>query len=114
MDDCIFCKIIRGEIPSTKVYEDDDVLAFNDIEPHAKFHVLVIPKEHIEDFNAVTPENAQIIGKIGVVIPKIAKQLGIEENGYRVVVNCGDDAGMMVHHLHFHLIGGQKLEMKLG
>ncbi len=114
MEDCIFCKIVRGELPSTKVYEDDVLLAFNDINPNAKYHVLVIPKQHIEDFNSVTTENSHLIAKIGETIPKIAKQLGIDQTGYRTVINCGDDGGMMVHHLHFHVIGGQKLSLKLG
>ena len=109
---CLFCKIIAGEIPSTKVYEDETILAFRDIAPQAPTHVLVVPKAHIEDTNGITAENSAVIAHIFEVIPQIAKAEGLE-NGYRVVSNCGDDAGQTVHHLHFHILGGKKLALEM-
>ncbi len=108
--DCLFCKIICGEIPSTKVYEDENIYAFKDINPEAPCHVLVIPKKHIESMDEVNEENSEYIAKIFEKIPSIAK-LGGAVNGYRVISNCGDDAGQSVHHLHFHIIGGCKLPL---
>ena len=113
MDDCIFCKIIKGEIPSTKVYEDDKVLAFNDINPEAPVHVLIVPKCHIQSVNDINEENASVISHIFVVINKIVKELGIDESGYRIINNAGEDGGQTVPHLHFHLIGKRKLGLKL-
>lgn len=113
MDDCIFCKIIKGEIPSDKVYEDDRVLAFKDINPEAPVHILVIPKEHIESINEVNEQNASIVAYIFTVINKIVKELGIDKDGYRVITNTGDNAGQTVHHMHFHVLGGAKLPLKL-
>ena len=113
MDSCIFCKIVAGVIPSTKVYEDDLVYAFKDINPMSPVHVLIIPKEHILASAAdASEENAALIGHIFVVIAKLAKELGLE-NGFRVVTNSGDDACQTVHHLHFHLLGGEKMSEKL-
>ncbi len=112
MSDCLFCKIIAGEIPSAKVYEDDTVLAFRDIAPQTPTHVLVVPKCHIEDANGITAENSPIIAHIFAVIPEIAKAGGLE-NGYRVVTNCGPDAGQTVPHLHFHILGGKQMELKM-
>ena len=112
MTDCIFCKIIRGDIPSTKVYEDETVFAFRDIAPQAPTHILVIPKAHIGSVADITPENAQIVSHIFTVIPQIASKEGLE-NGYRVVSNCGEDAGQTVHHLHFHILGGKKLALEM-
>ena len=109
---CLFCKIVAGEIPSTKVYEDDRVLAFRDIAPQAPTHILVIPKAHIASVAEVTPENSNIVAHIFEVIPQIAKAEGLV-NGYRIVSNCGDDAGQTVHHLHFHILGGQKLALEM-
>ena len=106
--DCLFCKIIAGEIPSSKVYEDDDMLAFRDINPVAPVHVIVIPKKHIGSMDEITPENSCAVAKIFEKIPKIAKLAGCE-NGYRVVSNCGRDGGQTVPHLHFHLLGGMEL-----
>lgn len=106
--DCLFCKIAAGEIPSTKVYEDDQILAFRDIAPQAPTHILVIPKTHISGVSAITPEHTSLIGHIFAVIPEIARQEGLE-NGYRVVSNCGPDAGQTVNHLHFHILGGKVL-----
>ena len=112
--DCVFCKIIRGELPSKKVYEDDKIIAFHDIAPNAPVHVLVIPKEHIPSMNFVNEENSQIIAEIMVLIPKLANELKVDQSGYRVVVNCGSDGGMAVEHLHFHILGGRPLPQKLG
>lgn len=113
MEDCIFCKIINGEIPSEKVYEDDKVIAFKDINPAAPIHILVIPKEHVQDVLAVNPENKEMISDIFLAINKIAKQLGIEEDGFRIINNCGKDAGQEVMHLHFHLLAGGKMGPKI-
>ncbi|MGN0443849.1 MAG: histidine triad nucleotide-binding protein [Acutalibacteraceae bacterium] len=113
MDDCLFCKIIKGEIPSDKVYEDETVFAFRDIDPQAPTHVLVIPKQHIRSADDVTPENSAVISHIFEVIAIIAKQEGLT-NGYRVVNNCGDSAGQTVKHLHFHLMGGRDFTWPAG
>ncbi|WP_040211355.1 histidine triad nucleotide-binding protein [Clostridium polynesiense] len=107
MNDCIFCKIVEGDIPSKKIYEDDKVLAFQDIKPEAPVHVLIIPKAHIESVNNINEENSEIIGHIFLVINKLAKTLEIEKDGYRVVNNCGVNGGQTVPHLHFHLFGGK-------
>ena len=106
--DCLFCKIIAGEIPSTKVYEDDKMYAFRDINPQAPVHVLVIPKLHISSLAEVSSENSDVVRAIFEKIPEIAKAEGLE-NGYRVVSNCGPDACQSVHHLHFHILGGKPL-----
>ena len=113
MEDCLFCKIIKGEIPSTKVYEDEDILAFNDINPAAPIHILVIPKKHIESLAHMQKEDEAIVGKIYGVINKIAEEKCFKENGYRVIVNCGKDAGQEVMHLHFHLLAGKQLGEKI-
>ena len=112
MDNCLFFKIVAGQIPSTKVYEDDCVLAFRDINPLAPVHVLVIPKTHIADTNGITAENSALIAHIFEVIPRIAEAEGLV-NGYRVVSNCGPDSGQMVPHLHFHILGGKPLAVEL-
>ncbi len=112
MENCIFCKIIAGDIPSNKVYEDEKVLAFRDIAPMAPTHILVIPKEHIPSVAAITEENSGIVAHMFTVIAKIAAQEGLE-NGYRVVSNCGPDAGQTVHHLHFHILGGKTLNTEM-
>ena len=108
MENCIFCKIIAGDIPSTKVYEDEAILAFRDIAPQAPTHILVIPKVHIEDCNGISAENSAIVARIFEVIPKIAAEEGLV-GGYRVVSNCGSDAGQTVFHLHFHLLSGRDM-----
>ena len=105
--DCIFCKIVEGSIPSNKVYEDDKMLAFHDIEPQAPVHIVMIPKAHIESANAITDGNKELVAHIFSKIPEIAKLAGVES--YRIVNNCGLDAGQTVFHLHFHLMGGSKL-----
>lgn len=107
--DCIFCKIINKEIPSDIVYEDEDVLAFNDINPEAPVHVLVIPKKHITSFNGLTEADGALLTKIMLVIQKIAKEKNIADSGYRVVNNCGEQGGQTVGHLHFHLLGGREM-----
>ena len=112
MANCLFCKIVAGEIPSTKVYEDDSILAFRDIAPMAPTHILVIPKAHLSGCDAVTAENSAVVAHIFEVIPQIAKAEGLE-NGYRVVSNCGADAGQTVPHLHFHILGGRKLALEM-
>lgn len=112
MDNCIFCKIVAGEIPSNKVYEDETVLAFYDVNPMAKVHVLVIPKAHLESVAVVTAENSQVVAHCFEVIAKLAKELNLED-GFRVVSNCGENAGQSVQHLHFHILGGQKLRLEL-
>ncbi len=108
MDDCLFCKIIAGDIPSQKVYEDEKVLAFNDIDPKAPVHFLVIPKKHIASADEINSENSEIIAHIFEVIAKLSKKLGFE-NGYRIVNNCGDSAGQTVKHLHFHVLSGRDM-----
>ncbi len=110
--DCLFCKIIAGEIPSAKVYEDDKILAFRDIAPAAPTHILVIPKAHIAGVDGVTQENCEIVGYIFAKIADIAREQGLE-NGYRVVSNVGEDGGQTVRHLHFHILGGKKLSVEM-
>lgn len=113
MNDCLFCKIVKKEIPSTIVYEDDEILAFKDIHPVAPVHILVIPKKHITSLAHLEKEDEMVVGKIYGVINEIAKKEGIFERGFRVIVNCGEDGGQEVQHLHFHLIGGKKLGLKM-
>lgn len=110
--DCLFCKIAAGQIPSTKVYEDESILAFRDIAPQAPTHILVIPKCHIASVAEITTENAALIAHIFAIIPQIARQEGLE-TGYRVVSNCGKDAGQTVNHLHFHILGGKELTVQM-
>lgn len=113
MEDCLFCKIIKGDIPSTKVYEDEFVYAFKDINPEAPVHILVVPKKHIKSINEIEEIDENLIGKIFLAIEKIAKEQGVAEQGYRVISNCGKDAGQTVMHLHFHILGGRKLGEKI-
>lgn len=110
--DCLFCKIINGDIPSNKVYEDDKMLAFHDISPMAPVHVVMIPKEHICCADALNEQNSMVVAHIFSKIPEIAKSLNLE-NGYRIVNNCKEDGGQTVFHLHFHLLGGKKLNTQL-
>lgn len=112
MENCLFCKIIRGEIPSTKVYEDDEILAFCDINPQAPVHILVIPKEHIAGADELNESNSAVVSHIFAKIAEIAKKEGLE-NGYRVVSNVGEDGGQTVRHLHFHILGGKKLNTEM-
>ena len=111
--DCIFCKIINKEIPAEIVYEDEEILGFKDISPAAPVHILVIPKKHISALTKLTQDDEKVIGKIYTVINKIAKEQGILEKGYRVIVNCGEDGCQEVKHIHFHLLGGKKLGEKI-
>ncbi len=108
---CLFCEIIAGSIPSTKIYEDNNILAFKDIAPVAPVHIIIVPKVHIESANNVTDENSKYVAAIFEKIPEIAKSQGIDS--YRIINNCGEDAGQTVKHLHFHLIGGVKMGEKI-
>lgn len=110
--DCLFCKIIAGEIPSAKVYENDAVFAFRDIQPQAPVHVLIVPKKHIASVDEVTPENSETVRRVMEAIPEVAKALGLR-NGYRVITNVGEDGCQSVRHLHFHLLGGAKLPERM-
>lgn len=109
MDDCIFCKIVRKELPANICYEDEDVIAFHDINPLAPVHILVIPKKHIVSLNEITLENADLMGPMALAIRQVSQQAGVAESGYRVVFNNGKDSGQIVHHMHAHIIGGRSL-----
>ena len=113
MEDCIFCKIIKKEVPSQIVYEDSQIIAFKDIQPAAPIHILVIPKKHIPSLINLNKEDELLVGQIYTVINKIAEDLKIKEKGFRVIVNCGEDGGQEVEHLHFHLLGGKQLGEKI-
>ena len=113
MQDCIFCKIIKGEIPAAKVYEDEEILAFKDIHPAAPIHILIIPKKHIASLTQIEKEDEAVIGKIYTVINQIAEEQGVLDKGYRVIVNCGKDGGQEVLHLHFHLLAGRQFGEKI-
>ena len=112
MENCLFCKIAAGIIPSTRVYEDDLCVAFRDIAPQAPTHILVIPREHISGMSGINAENAALAGHCLAVAAKVAAAEGLK-NGYRIVSNCGEDAGQTVHHLHFHILGGKKLSLEM-
>lgn len=112
MSDCLFCKIAAGQIPSNIVYEDEKILAFRDIAPQAPTHILLIPRAHISGMQDITAENSALIAHIFQVIPEIAKAEGLT-GGYRVISNCGPDAGQSVQHLHFHLLGGKALPLEM-
>ncbi|AWI03320.1 histidine triad nucleotide-binding protein [Clostridium drakei] len=114
MEDCIFCKIIKGEIPCEKVYEDDIVLSFKDISPGAPAHILIIPKKHISSLNELTDEDSKIVAHVFIVLKEIVKKLGIDKTGYRIVSNCGEDGGQSVPHIHFHVLGGRNLQWPPG
>ncbi len=113
MEDCLFCKIIKGEIHSTKVYEDEWVYAFKDINPAATIHILVIPKKHIASLADLSSEDEVYVWKIHEAMNKIAEMLGFKKDGYRVIINCGKDAGQEVMHLHYHLLAGEKFGDKI-
>ena len=106
MSDCLFCRIVRGEIPCTKVFEDDDILAFRDIHPQAPVHILFVPKVHVGSLNDLVDGVPPAVARIPQVAAKVARDLGLAENGYRLVTNCGPDAGQTVFHIHTHLLGG--------
>ncbi|MEW4370639.1 histidine triad nucleotide-binding protein [Paenibacillus kandeliae] len=108
-EDCLFCKIAAGTIPGNKVYEDDRILAFHDIAPAAPVHVLIIPKTHIDSMNEVTTEQLPLIAEIHGVAIQLAKELNVDQSGYRLINNCGPDSGQAVQHVHYHLLGGGKL-----
>ena len=114
MNDCLFCKIAEGAIPSKKAYEDDSVLAFYDIDPQAPVHVLIIPKRHIASVDKLTRDDAELLSRLFTVAQKLARELGVSETGYRVVSNVGSDAGQSVPHLHLHLLGGRSMEWPPG
>ncbi len=111
-NDCLFCKIIAGEIPSAKVFENDKILAFKDIHPQAPVHILIIPKEHYDSVNALTEDSAAVTGDIMLAAKQLAEEFHLEK-GYRLITNIGEDGGQTVKHLHFHLIGGLKLSEKM-
>lgn len=111
--DCLFCSIIKGDIPSKKVYEDEYCYAFLDINPQSPVHFLVVPKKHVSSADEINADNAELVAKIFVAIPKIAKSLSLE-NGYRVITNVGEDGCQSVKHLHFHVLGGKKLPESMG
>lgn len=113
MEDCVFCKIAKGEIPSKKAYEDNRVLAFYDMEPQAPVHILIIPKDHIASPADISPENSAVVAYIFEVAAKLARELKLE-GGFRVVCNCGKDGGQSVRHLHFHLLGGRSMKWPPG
>ena len=108
MSDCLFCKIIAGEIPSTKIYEDERIYVFRDIAPKAKEHVLVVPKKHIDSLNEATEDDAELLGYINIKIPMIAKRLGLD-NGFRTILNTGKGGGQEVFHIHYHVLGGSPM-----
>ena len=112
MSDCLFCKIISGDIPSNKVYEDELVFAFRDINPQAPTHILIVPKTHIASAADITAKNSAVVAHIFEVIPEIAKKEGLN-NGFRVITNSGPDACQSVHHLHFHILGGEQMAEKM-
>jgi len=112
-NDCLFCKIIEGQIPSTKVYEDESVLAFKDINPAAPIHILVIPKKHIDSLAHLSGDDKDVIWHIHEVINIVAEEHGFKDNGYRVIVNCGKNSGQEVMHLHYHVLAGIKMGDKI-
>lgn len=114
MTECIFCKIVSGESPSQKVYNDDLVTAFHDIHPVAPTHILIIPNKHIPSVNDLTPEDIPLVGHMLALAPKIAKREGVHESGYRLIINTGPHGGQVVYHLHLHLIGGQRMRYPMG
>ena len=110
MKDCIFCKIVAGEIPSKVVYENDEMLVFEDIDPRAPVHLLFIPREHMSTLNDAGSESAPMLGKMMLKAAELAKELGVDESGYRVLVNCNPEGGQVVFHLHMHLMGGRQMK----
>ncbi len=114
MSDCLFCKIVKGKIPCKKVYEDDQVLAFDDIQPMAPVHVVIIPKKHISTLMDIDTHDMGITSNLISAAKEVAKIKGIAENGFRIAINCNDDGGQVIFHLHIHVLGGRKLEDQLG
>ena len=115
MSDCLFCRIVRGELPSVKIFEDDSVIAFADLHPVAPVHVLIVPRRHFEDLNtlAADPDGVAVMGDVLKAVPKVAAAAGVFESGYRLINNCGSDAGQTIRHVHFHLIGGRAMGERL-
>jgi histidine triad (HIT) family protein len=109
MTDCVFCKIVAGEIPTAAVYDDDQVLAFRDIQPEAPVHIIIIPKRHIATLNDLTPADAELIGRMHLAARQVALDLGVANSGYRTLINCNRDAGQYVFHVHMHLLAGRNL-----
>ena len=107
--DCLFCKLVNGDIPANILYQDDEVIAFEDIAPQAPTHFLVIPKRHISTLNDLSPEDAALVGKLPLTAAKVAKELGIDHSGYRVVMNCNENGGQTVYHIHMHVLGGRSM-----
>lgn len=112
--DCIFCKIAAGEIPSTRVYEDEEIIAFRDINPQAPVHIVIIPRKHIASLSELSGGDSALVGRMVAAANRLAEDEGIAERGYRVVVNCGPEGGQLVPHLHMHLVGGRKLSDQVG
>jgi histidine triad (HIT) family protein len=112
--DCIFCKIVEGEIPSTKVYEDEEIIAFRDINPQAPVHIVIIPRKHIASLSDLSQRDSALVGRMVTIANKLAKVEGIADKGYRVVINCGKEGGQLVPHLHMHLVGGRQLSDQVG
>jgi histidine triad (HIT) family protein len=113
-DDCLFCKIVAGEIPGEKVYEDQRVTAFRDINPVAPTHILIVPNKHIASVNELTADDEALVGHLFTTAKELAQQEGIAESGYRLIINTGPDGGQEVYHLHLHLIGGHKMRHPMG
>ena len=107
--DCLFCKLVNGDIPAKILYQDEDVIAFEDIAPQAPTHFLVIPKRHISTLNDLSNDDAALVGKLPITAAQIAKELGIDESGYRVVMNCNEMGGQTVYHIHMHVLGGRSM-----
>jgi len=114
MSTCTFCKIISGQAPSKKLYQDELVTAFRDIHPVAPTHVLIVPNKHIASVNELTPQDEQVIGHLYTIARQIAEQEGIDQSGYRLIINTGYDGGQVIYHLHLHLIGGQRMRYPMG
>ncbi len=112
--DCIFCKIVAGEIPSDSVYEDEEIIAFRDINPQAPVHIVIIPRKHIASLSQLSQSESALVGRLVTIANKLAQVEGIAERGYRVVINCGQEGGQLVPHLHLHLVGGRKLSDQVG
>lgn len=112
--DCIFCKIVAGEIPSDTVYEDDELIAFRDINPQAPVHIVIIPRKHIATLSELSESESGLVGRMVAVANRLAREEGVAERGYRVVINCGPEGGQLVPHLHLHLVGGRKLSDQVG
>jgi histidine triad (HIT) family protein len=112
--DCIFCKIVAGEIPSDTVYQDKEIIAFRDIKPQAPVHIVIIPRKHIASLSQLSEADSALVGRMVAVANKLAKNEGIAERGYRVVINCGKEGGQLVPHLHLHLVGGRQLSDQVG